>query len=180
MLDTMKSPAATAEQQMRRLTRRSFVTGTAAALVGLGAWRWLTTAAQEDGVPWPLRRVLRLNESLSESLGSPHGQAPTFPADLVRGPARTNGLVGLDDEVDHAGWQLSIQHEGRGGQAIRLREVLALPRQDLVTELKCVEGWSEIMHFGGVRFLDFVTRFGLATRSGRAPDPAGNPKDLYR
>ena len=36
------------------------------------------------------------------------------------------------------------------------------------------------MHFGGVRFLDLVTRLGLATRSGRAPDPAGNPRDLYR
>ena len=36
------------------------------------------------------------------------------------------------------------------------------------------------MHFGGVRFLDFLTRLGLGTRSGRAPDPAGNPQDLYR
>ena len=36
------------------------------------------------------------------------------------------------------------------------------------------------MHFGGVRLLDFVTRFGLGTHSGRAPDPAGNPQDLYR
>ena len=36
------------------------------------------------------------------------------------------------------------------------------------------------MHFGGVRFLDFATQFGLATRSGRAPDPEGSPQDLYR
>jgi DMSO/TMAO reductase YedYZ molybdopterin-dependent catalytic subunit len=34
------------------------------------------------------------------------------------------------------------------------------------------------MHFGGVRFLDFVRQFGLATRSGRAPD--SSPRDLYR
>jgi DMSO/TMAO reductase YedYZ molybdopterin-dependent catalytic subunit len=49
-----------------------------------------------------------------------------------------------------------------------------------VTELKCVEGWVQVMHFGGVRFLDFVTKFGLGTRSGRRPDMAGDPKDLYR
>ena len=36
------------------------------------------------------------------------------------------------------------------------------------------------MHFGGVRLLDFVTQFGLATRSGRPPDPTDNPNDLYR
>ena len=36
------------------------------------------------------------------------------------------------------------------------------------------------MHFGGVRLVDFVTQLGLATRSGRAPDPEGNPRDLFR
>jgi DMSO/TMAO reductase YedYZ molybdopterin-dependent catalytic subunit len=172
---------AAAEQQLRCLTRRSFITGAAAALGGLGAWRWLTTATLDDGVPWPLRRVLRFNEGLAETLGSPRGLAPTFPAESVQGPPRTNGLVGLTAEVNAAGWQLRVQHEGRGaGQTIRLRDVQALARLDLVTELKCVEGWSEVMHFGGVRFLDFVTRFALGTRSGRAPDPAGNPQDLFR
>jgi DMSO/TMAO reductase YedYZ molybdopterin-dependent catalytic subunit len=166
---------------MRRLTRRSFVVVGAAALAGLGAWRWLTTATEEGGVPWPLRRVLRFNQGLAEGLGAAHQLAPTFPAERVQGPARTNGLIGLANEVDSAGWPLNVEHEGRGGGlTLRLRDVRGLPRLDLVTELKCVEGWSEVMHFGGVSFLDFVTRFGLATRSGRAPDPAGNPQDMYR
>jgi DMSO/TMAO reductase YedYZ molybdopterin-dependent catalytic subunit len=172
---------ADAEQKMRRLTRRSFLTGAAAALVGLGAWRWVATAPPEDDVPWPLRRVLRFNERLTQGLGSPRGLAPVFPAEDLRGTARTNGLIGLEDEVDGAGWQVSVQHEGRrAGQTIRLADIQALPRFDQGSELKCVEGWSQVMHFGGVRFLDFVTRFGLATRSGQAPDPAGNPQDLFR
>jgi DMSO/TMAO reductase YedYZ molybdopterin-dependent catalytic subunit len=170
----------TAEQQMRRLTRRGFVTGAAAALAGLGAWRWLASATPEDGVPWPLRRVLRFNEGLAEGFGSPHALVPTFPPEGVQGQARTNGMIGLGNEGGSAGWQLRVEHSGRAGQTIRLRDVRELPRLDLATELKCVEGWSEVMHFGGVRFVDFVTRFGLATRSGRAPDPAGNPEDLFR
>jgi DMSO/TMAO reductase YedYZ molybdopterin-dependent catalytic subunit len=102
-----------------------------------------------------------------------------WPRALARRSGRRRPLAG---EVDGAaGWQLSVQHEGRGaGQTIRLRVVQELPGLDLVAELKCVEGWSEVMHFGGVRFRDFVTRFGLATRSGRAPDPAANPQDLLR
>ena len=36
---------AAAEQQLRRLTRRSFVTGAAAALAGFGAWHWLRTVS---------------------------------------------------------------------------------------------------------------------------------------
>ena len=172
---------AAAEKEMRRLTRRSFLTGAVAALAGFGAWRWLTTAADDDGVPWPLRRVLRFNQGLAEALGSPRGLAPTFSPDRVQGPARTNGLIGLADEVNGAGWQLRVEHEGRGaGQMIRLQAIQALSRQELVTEFKCVEGWSEVMHFGGVRFRDFITRFGLGTRSGRAPDPEGNPNDLFR
>jgi DMSO/TMAO reductase YedYZ molybdopterin-dependent catalytic subunit len=132
-------------------------------------------------VPWPLRRVLDFNQGVAEALGAPHQLAPTFPAESVRGAARTNGLVGLAGDVHGARWQLGVQHEGRDrGQMIRLQDVQEIPRFDLVTELKCVEGWSQVMHFGGVRFLDFVKHFGLATRSGRAPDPAGNPQDLFR
>ncbi len=184
MPDPKKPPpleGVAAEQRMRRLTRRSFVTGGVAALAGLAAWRWLSAATPEDGVPWPLRRVLRFNQGLVEGLGSPHGLAPTFSAESVRGPARINGLVGLADEVEDSGWRLTVQHEERGTvQSIPLRDVQALPRLDLVTELKCVEGWSEVMQFGGVRFLDFVTHFRLATRSGRAPDPARDAPDLFR
>ena len=160
-----------AEQAMNRLTRRSFTVGTAAALAGLGAWTWLTTATSEDGLPWPLRRMLRLNQRLAEGYLAPGRLAPTFPAQSVQGPPRTNGLVGLTNEVNGASWQLRVQHEGRADQVIDLRAALALPRCDLITELKCVEGWSQVMHFGGVRFIDFVTKFALATRSGRAPDP---------
>src|SRR5262245_24288011 len=105
---------------MRRLTRRSFVTGGAAALAGLGAWRWLTTTTPEDGLPWPLRRVLRLNEALAESIGSPHGLAQTFPADRVQRRARTNGLIGLEDEVGGLGWELRVEHASGSGRTIRL------------------------------------------------------------
>lgn len=174
---------AAAEQRSRRLTRRSFATGAVVALAGLSAWRWLTTAERDEGVPWPLRRVLRFNEKLAEGLGSPRGLAPTFPPERVRGEPRTNGVIGLDDAVDGADWSVRIEHESRragAAQSIRLQEIQQRPRFDLITELKCVEGWSEVMHFGGVRFLDFVTHFRLATRSGRAPDSAGNAADLYR
>jgi DMSO/TMAO reductase YedYZ molybdopterin-dependent catalytic subunit len=172
---------AAAEREMRRLTRRSLITGAAAALAGLGGWRWLTTAGPEDGLPWPLRRVLAFNQRLAEGLYSAGRLAPTFPDDRVQDPPRTNGLVGLSGAVNAAGWRLRVRHEGRAAeQAVGLPALRGLPRIDLVTELKCVEGWGQVMHFGGVRFLDFMTRFGLGTRSGRAPDPEGNPQDMYR
>src|SRR6266481_160335 len=119
----------TAEQGVRRLTRRSFITGAGAAVAGLGAWRWLTTASLEDDLPWPLRQVLRFNQELAESLYSSSRLAPTFSAETVQDPARTNGLVGLANEIDPAGWHLRIQHQGRAHkQVLRLRDLKILPR----------------------------------------------------
>jgi DMSO/TMAO reductase YedYZ molybdopterin-dependent catalytic subunit len=169
-----------AEEEMGRRTRRSFLVGGVAALAGLGTWSWLSTATEEDNLPWPLRRFLVFNRGAAELLGSPRQLAPTFPADSVVDPARVNGLIGLSSEVDPAGWQIEVEHESRPARALTLQAILTLPRLDLITELKCVEGWSTVIHFGGVRFRDFVTSFGLATRSGRAPDLEGNPSDLYR
>lgn len=175
------SAVGTAEQEMRRRTRRSFAAGAVAAAVGLGGWRWLASASREDSLPWPLRRVLRFNQGLAEAYASPGHLAPTYPAEAIHGPARTNGLVGLNNEIDVKDWKLRIEHEGRGAdQTIPLRAVQELQRLDLITELKCVEGWSQVMQFGGVRFLDFVKAFSLGTRSGRPADPEGSPQDLFR
>jgi DMSO/TMAO reductase YedYZ molybdopterin-dependent catalytic subunit len=107
--------------------------------------------------------------------------APVFPDENVQGPARTNGLVGVGDEANTAAWQLRIHHQGRGpDQAFGLPALRSLARADLVAELKCVEGWSQVMHFGGIRFRDFMTHFRLGTRSGQAPEPERRPEDLYR
>jgi hypothetical protein len=164
---------------VRRLTRRSFIAGAGAALAGLAGWGWLRAATREGGIPWPLRRALRFNQWLAEGASSPHRLAPTFPDGAAQDPPRTNGHVGLAGDV--GAWRLLVEHEGRGGaREFGLGAVRGLPRADLVTELKCVEGWSQVMHFGGARFRDFVTHFALATRSGRPPDPEGNPADLYR
>jgi DMSO/TMAO reductase YedYZ molybdopterin-dependent catalytic subunit len=179
--DLARFTGVSADREMRRLTRRSFITGGVAGLAGVGAWTWLRATRTEGGLPWPLRRALGFNQDMAEGLGALHKLAPAFPGVTVPGPARVNGLIGLSAEVDVTGWQLRVEHEGRGRElTIPLREVLRLPRLDLVTELKCVEGWSEVMQFGGVRFRDFVTRFGLATRSGRPPDLESNPHDLFR
>jgi DMSO/TMAO reductase YedYZ molybdopterin-dependent catalytic subunit len=165
---------------MRRLTRRSFTVGTVAALAGLAGWHWLTAATPDDDLPWPLRLMLRANQGLGEGLFSRRRLAPTFPEDMVEAPARINGHIGLEDGIDLDDWEVRVEHPGRPDRLISLDAIQKLPRVDLVTELKCVEGWGQVVHLGGVRFLDFVARFGLATRSGRPLDPEGNAQDLYR
>src|SRR5213079_3390107 len=38
--------------------------------------------------------------------------------------------------------------------------------------LKCIEGWSTIVHWAGVSLVDFMRKYPPATRSGKKFDPA--------
>jgi DMSO/TMAO reductase YedYZ molybdopterin-dependent catalytic subunit len=60
---------------------------------------------------------------------------------------------------------------------LTMADIRALPRTELVTELRCIEGWNVVVHWAGVRFADFAARYLPATRSGKAPD-LGHPEDL--
>ncbi len=44
-----------------------------------------------------------------------------------------------------------------------LDNIRALPRVEITTELKCIEGWSEVVHWAGARFADFADRYAPAT-----------------
>jgi hypothetical protein len=150
---------------------RTIVAGDGSDLVSLGAGRSLATATSGDDRYCPLRPALRFSAASSPCVD------PSFSTEIGRGSAPLDGLVG---NANTAARQLYVEHGGRSETAIGLRALQGLPRVDLATERSGVEGWSDAMHFSGVRFLDFVTKFGLATRSGRAPDLQGDPKDLYR
>src|ERR1700726_1599810 len=85
-------------REIRRLSRRSFATGAAAAAIGGAAFRWLTTRGPADGLPWPLRRALRGNESVAGRLFSESRLAPEFAPESA-GEPRVNGHVGLDSPI---------------------------------------------------------------------------------
>ncbi|HEY8998067.1 MAG TPA: molybdopterin-dependent oxidoreductase [Edaphobacter sp.] len=48
---------------------------------------------------------------------------------------------------------------GVPGLLLTMEDLRALPFTEYATEFKCIEGWSQIMHFGGVRFADFMKAF---------------------
>jgi hypothetical protein len=172
---------ADARAEMRRMTRRSFSVGAAAALTGLGGWAWLRTRNDDGGLPWPLRKMLDFNERVGSGCFSGERLAPTFAKEAID-PLRINGDVGLEGRFESRGWKLKVrgamdpQHELK----IALDDLRAMPRVEMIIEFKCVEGWSRIVQFAGVRLYDFATRFKLATRSGEMPDPKRRPEDLCK
>jgi DMSO/TMAO reductase YedYZ molybdopterin-dependent catalytic subunit len=150
-----------------------------AALAGFAGWRWLATRSEEDGLPWPLRRVLELDERLARGAFRAGRLSPEFLRSAARVP-RVNGTIGLESDLDPSTWKLQVV--GAAGDQVRrsltLDDVKALPRVETTTELRCIEGWSEVVYWAGARLADLATVTGLATRSGRPADPTGNSDDL--
>ncbi|RSK49903.1 molybdopterin-dependent oxidoreductase [Hymenobacter rigui] len=167
MPDTPQTPLTPTDeavlQEARRRSRRSFLVGGTAALAGLLGWRWLSTGSEADGLSGPLRTVLDANARVAGRYFSPTHLAPEFARSRARRP-RANGSVGLDEELDPAAWRLRVTPAGGTiPREFTLAELQALPRVEMTTELKCIEGWSTIVTWAGVRFADFLARYPLAS-----------------
>jgi len=58
---------------------------------------------------------------------------------------------------------------GTPGLLLTMEELMKLPRVELVTEFKCIEGWSNVTHWGGVRLRDLIDAFPPEKVNGREP-----------
>ena len=163
---------------MRTMSRRSFLWSALAVGSTYGGLRWLNSRRIDDGIPWPLRRVLQSNEELARDLSSPYRLAPTFASARIDAP-RANGDIGLGDDFNASEWELAV--EGLAGdepmKSVTLAQIKSLPRVEMVTELKCIEGWAIVQHWAGVRLSDFMAKFPPATLSGQ-PFSLQRPDDL--
>ncbi|MBC8156288.1 MAG: molybdopterin-dependent oxidoreductase, partial [Bacteroidetes bacterium] len=169
----------TTDQQIRRRTLKAMLGFGVASLVPVGVWQWVRSQPNAAGIPAPLRSLLNTNEKIANVYFSPTHLAPTYPANRAANPPRTNGMDGLRSPVERAGYHLTIEQPGRKPMTISIDELKKLPKHELVFDFKCVEGWSQIQHWGGVKFADFVAHYGFGTRSGQPPSP-DDPDDFYK
>lgn len=150
-----------AERELSARTRRSFLVGGAAALAGFAGWQWLKSRPLEGEIQWPLRRAHQFNERLARAYFSDRRLVATFNG-TGREMPRVNGDLGLGGEFDSAAWRLRVTGLAgqRDGEALELTldDVKSLPRVEYITYLKCIEGWSDVAHFAGARFADFVAK----------------------
>ena len=166
-----------ARRQMSAHSRRSFLIGGVAALAGVFGWRWMPDETKQR----VLRRTLELNEKVSQIFYRPSRLAPEFAREQIS-PPRVNGLEGMQGEFDPAAWTLAVG--GLAGRSddltLTLDDIKRLPRTEMITELKCIEGWSIIVHWAGVRFADFAAVYRPADRNGSTSDVVNRPEDLPR
>jgi DMSO/TMAO reductase YedYZ molybdopterin-dependent catalytic subunit len=167
------------EQRLRRLSRRGFTLGGASILAGFAGWRWLVTRGADGGLPWPLRRVFEFNEGLSQRVFRTSLRSPEFSRSEARTP-RVNGSIGVNPNLDLNEWRLQVVGSARGSKprSFTLDEIKNLPRVEMTTELRCIEGWSTVVHWAGARLADLAAVTGLATRDGPVAFQMGSAAGL--
>jgi DMSO/TMAO reductase YedYZ molybdopterin-dependent catalytic subunit len=133
----------------------------------LGGLSLLTGCSISDNshVETALNRISRWNDSVQARLFDPARLAPTYTeADITR-PFPFNAYYGEDEvrEVDEAGYRLEVSGLVADRHAWTLAELRAMAQHEQITRHICVEGWSAIGRWGGVRFADFLRRIGADT-----------------
>ncbi len=70
---------------------------------------------------------------------------------------------------EEAGESESTLRPGTPGLLLPMSDLLKLPRHELVTQFKCIEGWSQIVHWAGIRMSDFFEIYPPALIDGKEP-----------
>ena len=112
-----------------------------------------------------LTAMSRWNDGAQALLFSPTRLAPEYPESAITKPFPFNAFYGEDEvpEVDGKDYKLELAGMIRDKKPWRLPELYALPQTSQVTRHICVEGWSAIGKWSGVRFSDFLARIGADT-----------------
>ena len=196
--------------RLRRQTRRDFfLFGAGAAAAAAGLW-WLLPEDTQDRLlseekrAWldslearlgasPLRRenllkrALTFDDDVAEALYSRNRRVREYRRSDVT-PLRNNydGQTPSPDYVP--GWRLAVEGLASGRkESLAIGDLLSrLPLAEQVTRLCCVEGWSAVAWWGGVRWADFLRAFPpkAGARWARLDssvnlDSDGNPDPYY-
>ena len=68
-----------------------------------------------------------------------------------------------------AGASANSLNVGTPGLLLTMDDLLQLPKVEMVTEFKCIEGWSSVTHWGGVRLRDLLEAYPPEKVGGRDP-----------
>jgi DMSO/TMAO reductase YedYZ molybdopterin-dependent catalytic subunit len=119
----------------------------------------------QESVQRVLMTMSRWNDGAQEWLFNPNRLAPEFPETRITRPFPFNGYYSEDEVrvIDGSSYKLELAGMIKEKRPWTLPELYALPQVSQVTRHICVEGWSAIGKWSGVRFSDFLERVGADT-----------------
>ena len=156
------------EAKIKRRTLISFAIFSASAAAGVGAWKYFRALpATDNGLSTTARSVLNFDEKANNLIFGPHRLAPIYPKSMAVKEPRMNGNVGIEDDIDEAAWRLELVNPTTNQTlSLTLDDLKDLPKQEIIFDFKCVEGWNEIVHYGGVKLSDVMQKYKLGLKTG--------------
>lgn len=148
-----------------QVSRRRFLAGGAS----LGALTLLTgcDVADSETAEKLLAHVSKFNDAVQAAIFNPNALAPTYPDSAITRPFPFNAYYALSDapQIEAKDWELEVAGLVENKRPWKLDELYALPQETQITRHICVEGWSAIGSWTGVRLGDFLKRIGADTRA---------------
>lgn len=71
--------------------------------------------------------------------------------------------------MEEAGESDSTLAPNTPGLLLMMDDILRFPKHELVTQFKCIEGWSQIVHWAGIRLADFLEAYPPELIDGKEP-----------
>lgn len=197
------------EKKLRKQSRRDFILFGAGAFATLAGLWWISplsskkrifgehatdfldTAAARFGFTKERserfqNRALTFDDDIAEALYSPTRSVRTYKRSDVT-PLRNNynGRTPSPDYI--ADWTLTLSGLASGNDVVlRLPDLARLDQQSQITRLCCVEGWSAIAGWSGIRFAELLRVYPPAANAKWAAiessvnlDSRGNPDPYY-
>jgi len=147
--------------QIERIERRLFLRrGLSLGALALLSGCDVTNAESVQKALWAMSRW---NDRVQGWIFDSTRLAPEFPDSAITMPFPFNAFYSMDEApaVDAASYKLELGGLVRDRKSWTLPELYALqPQISQVTRHICVEGWSAIGKWSGVRFSDFLKRIG--------------------
>ncbi len=135
-------------------------------MLSLGALTMMTGCSLSDNasVEHMLMTLSRFNDKVQAWLFDPNKMAPVYPESMMTRPFPYNAFYG-EDKIPHIpdSYMLKLSGMIENTQPVALASLRAMPQVSQVTRHICVEGWSAIGKWGGVRFSEFLKRVGADT-----------------
>jgi DMSO/TMAO reductase YedYZ molybdopterin-dependent catalytic subunit len=172
----------TLEQQIRKRTILAFAFFIVLGSAAVKGFIWLKNQPLDhgrQGVQLPLRKVLDANEKLFDKSLSDDHLAKAWPKSAAAGVPRVNGDIGMSAAFDPKTWKLKVLRSPTDTLFLTLEDLRQLPKTEIVFDFKCIEGWSQVTRWAGVRFSDFVKKYQLGPQAAMKYIGLNTPDAAY-
>ena len=187
-----------APRVLRYRTRRDlllFSAGAVAAVAGAGVLLPQTTLSRmgvrrdmnSRGKEWLLNRALRIDDDVAEALYSRNRMVPTYTKSEIT-PLKNNYNGATPDPGYISGWNLTLEELASGlSVSLDIRKLMnRFSVYEQITQLVCIEGWSAIAWWAGLRFDDLLRAYPPKSQAKWARvessvnlDASGNPDPYF-